>query len=302
MLSHRYIHSTAIRQNDALRASFNALAQKTFGLDFSPWYAAGGWGADYIPHVLLDGERVVSNVSVNWMQFALHGVTRHYIQLGTVMTDETYRGQGLNRWLIEHVLAEYRDKVDGIYLFANDSVLDYYPKFGFVPVKEYEYSLPCSSASARPPYQLEPVDLTQPVHQAALDAAIRGGMALQGRPDPNSALYMSTNRGLYQFWLMAEYGGSVYYLPEMQAYLVARVEGARLWVGQVWGPQRIEPARLAGAFGPAVEELVFGYVPTHTAGLTVREHKEEDTTLFVLGGELRQIEQDKLCFPALSHA
>lgn len=151
MTSHRYIHSTAVRQNAAVRASFNALAQKTFGIDFAPWYEAGGWGADYLPHVLLDGERVVSNVSVNRMQFELQGVIRHYLQLGTVMTDDSCRGQGLNRWLLQHVLAEYRDAMDGVYLFANDSVLDYYPRFGFVPVKEYEYYLPCAAGAAWPP-------------------------------------------------------------------------------------------------------------------------------------------------------
>lgn len=127
-------------------------------------------------------------------------------------------------------------------------------------------------------------------------------MATRGRPDPNSALYMSTNRGLYQFWLMAEYRRCVYYLPEARAYLVARVEGTRLCIQQVFGPQRVEPARLAAAFGQPVEELVFGYTPAHTGGLLVREHKEEDTTLFVLGDELRRIERDRLRFPALSHA
>lgn len=300
--SHRYLHSTDVKNNPARRTSFNALAQKTFGIDFSGWHDAGCWGSLYIPHVLLDGDRVVSNVSVNRMQFERHGVTKHYIQLGTVMTDEACRGQGLNRWLIEHVLAEYRDKVDGLYLFANDSVLGYYPRFGFVPAKEYEYYLPCFPARSFPPYQLEPVDMSQPAQRERLYAAIRRGAASLGRPNPNDALYMSTNLGLYQFWFLAEYSRCLYFLPELQAYLVARTEGQRLRLEQVFGQQRVDLNRLACSFGAAVEEVTLGYTPARRDGLSVREHKEEDTTLFIWGGGLRCIEQDRLRFPALSHA
>ncbi len=86
---------------------------------------------------------LISNVSVNIMQFDLLGEKKNYIQLGTVMTDRKYQGQGWNRKIIEQVLQEYKNTVDGIYLFGNDSVLHYYPKFGFQPSKEYEYYLPC---------------------------------------------------------------------------------------------------------------------------------------------------------------
>ena len=123
----KYKYCTCVRGNDALRASFNELTRQTFGFDFVNWYEAGHWGDFYVPHVLLDGEKVVSNVSVNFMQFDLQGKKKNYIQLGTVMTDKNYRGQGLNRELMERILSEYEGKVNGIYLFGNDDVLDYYP-------------------------------------------------------------------------------------------------------------------------------------------------------------------------------
>jgi len=54
--------------------------------------------------------------------------------------DSDFRKQGLNRWLIEKALNEWKEKCDGIYLYANDSVVDFYPKFGFIPIHEYRYS------------------------------------------------------------------------------------------------------------------------------------------------------------------
>jgi len=118
----------------------------------------------YIPHVLADGERVVSNVSVNIMHFDICGAKKNYIQLGTVMTDSSYCGKGLNRYIMENILEEYKGNTDGIYLFANDTVLDYYPKFGFVPSKEYEYFMPCNNISDVKPYVLEKMDMSQEIY------------------------------------------------------------------------------------------------------------------------------------------
>lgn len=86
-----YKFTSTVRDDVVLRKSFNELTQQTFGFDFEGWYQSGHWGDMYIPHVLLDGEKVVSNVSVNIMKFAVSGTTKHYIQLGTVMTDSEYR-------------------------------------------------------------------------------------------------------------------------------------------------------------------------------------------------------------------
>ena len=142
----KYNYITVVKNDDRLRESFNELTRKTFCFDFVSWYETGHWGEMYLPHVLVDGDKVISNVSVNLMQFDLNGEKKNYIQLGTVMTDPEYRDQGLNRFIMEQILREYEGKVDGIYLFGNDSVLDYYPKFGFRPSKEYEYYLPSAGS------------------------------------------------------------------------------------------------------------------------------------------------------------
>lgn len=73
----------------------------------SEWFQNGFWGEKYIPCSLVDGEKVIANVSVNRMDFNLDGIEKHYIQLGTVMTDKAYRGQGLSRYLMEKVIEEY---------------------------------------------------------------------------------------------------------------------------------------------------------------------------------------------------
>ena len=125
------------RNNSALRASFNELARKTFGIDFEPWYQRGFWTDRYDPYSVVENGRIIANVSVNHMDMRILGERKRLIQLGTVMTDPQYRNRGLIRMLMEQIQQEFAD-ADGMFLFANDSVLEFYPKFGFRKGTEYE--------------------------------------------------------------------------------------------------------------------------------------------------------------------
>lgn len=127
-----------VRDDLPLRNSFMDLAKSTFDLSFQDWYKKGYWSNNYIPYCIVDHNQVVANVSVNLMDFSWRGQRRQYLQIGTVMTNEKYRYQGLSRKLIKTVLGDWKSKVDAIYLFANDSVLDFYPKFDFIEAKEYQ--------------------------------------------------------------------------------------------------------------------------------------------------------------------
>lgn len=61
------------------------------------------------------------------------------------MTDPDFRNQGLNRLIMEQVLKDWEDKIFLIYLYANPSVLEFYPKFGFVKANEFVHYRPIIS-------------------------------------------------------------------------------------------------------------------------------------------------------------
>ena len=104
------------RDNDRLRHSFNELAKETFGLDFEDWYRNGFWGDDYNPYSVVADGKVIANVSVNQTDMRLSGAgaaasqdgnIRHFLQLGTVMTDKAYRNQGFIRKIMERIGEDY---------------------------------------------------------------------------------------------------------------------------------------------------------------------------------------------------
>lgn len=291
----KYTYSTNVKDDAMLRESFNQLTQKVFHFDFIDWYQHGHWGDKYIPHVLLDNsDKVISNVSVNLMKFNVEGEVRNYIQLGTVMTDPEYRGQGLNKSIMERILDEYWEKVDGIYLFGNDSVLNYYPKFGFRPSNEFEYSLKRHNSNEKG-YLLEKIELTDKSTCEKLYGKIN-------KPNPNDAFLMCDNLGLYQFWITAMFKESIYYLPDIDAYVIADVQDGVLMVYQTISCEGIDMERLAGSFQADITDIKLGFTPMNKGDYNVKMHKEEDCTLFILGDSLENIETKELMFPILSHA
>lgn len=280
------------KDNSVLRKSFNDLTKKTYGFQFEEWYQNGYWSDTYRPYSIVDGEKIVANVSVNIMDFVLDGHRKHFIQLGTVMTDKDYRGQGLSRYLIEKIISEWVDKVDGIYLFANDSVLEFYPKFGFVESKEYQYK-----------YKINGIDNTKKytkVNMKEEESRIKFIKANLGNT-PNARLAVD-NLGLIMFYTTSFMSESVYFLPEENSYVIADINEDNIFIHQIISDEKMNIYNILNSFGSIIKEVVLGFTPLETDGFIVEERKEEDTTLFILGSDFKAIEKEQLMFPTLSHA
>lgn len=277
------------KSNTVLVKSFNELTEKTFGFNFIKWQEGGFWSEKYIPYSLVDGDQVIANVSVNLMDFVLDGGKKHYIQLGTVMTDANYRGQGLCRYLIEHVIKEYQDKVDGIYLFGNDSVIDFYPKFGFVESKEYQYIKNICSNSNK---EVEQIDMKVQLNRDHFLNIVKNA-TINDR-------FTTDNWGLIAFYLL--FGQPVYYLAKEDLYILADVEKEKLFIHQIIANHEVNLESIIHAFGSEIKEVKLGFTPVDASGYEVKEVGEEDCTLFILGDDLKEIEKKKLMFPTLSHA
>lgn len=63
------------------------------------------------------------------------------------MTDLAYREKGLQRRLMSEILGDWKDKCDAIYLFANDTELDFHPKFGFKKEEQFQYTMPITATT-----------------------------------------------------------------------------------------------------------------------------------------------------------
>lgn len=120
------------REDDFLRKAFFDFTETVFPrANFRIWHSRGHWRKEYKPFSIVRDGKVVSNVSITEMKLLMEGRPINGIQIGTVGTIPEYQNQGLSRYLMEYVMDRYRDRTDIIFLFANEDVVDFYPKFGF---------------------------------------------------------------------------------------------------------------------------------------------------------------------------
>ncbi|MDE6844798.1 MAG: GNAT family N-acetyltransferase [Lachnospiraceae bacterium] len=284
---------TNYRNQNGLRHSFNTLAGKTFeGLDFEGWYQNGYWSDRYIPYsIVIDGE-VAANVSVNTIDFIWNGERKHFIQLGTVMTEERFRNQGLIRQIMNRIDQDYGQTTDGIYLFANDSVLDFYPKFGFRKAMEYQYTKTFSTSQTCSMVQI-PMQNQKDWHK--LENAMRQSVSY-------SRFHMIDNDNLIMFYVTGFMQNNVYYSEEYDTYVIAEIEEDALTVHNIFSKKYYPIDDILALFGPGMRRIILGFTPIDADGFDIRAFRENDCTLFIKGNGFDNFEQDKLIFPTLSHA
>ena len=291
-MKEQYKMIKAYQDNEIWRKSFNDLAMKTFGLDFEDWYQNGYWRENYIPYSILDNHKVIANVSVNQMKFEEHGVTKHYIQLGTIMTEEAYRNQGLIRILMEEVKKDYMEKTDGCYLFANDEVQNFYPKFGFKEAIEYQYKKDIYTVDETSAVQ---VSMNNKKDWSLLEQAIINSVT-------NSSFEMKNNMELVMFYVTKFMQENVYYIKEQNAYVIAEIENETVLLHHIFADRVVDVERIGKAFGKEMKHMILGFTPLQKDGYEIAIRKEEDTTLFLLGIETEQFQKEEKMFPTLSHA
>lgn len=284
----------AFQNDNHLRGSFNRLAHAVFGVDFESWYQEGLWKAEScIPYALTERGEVVAGLTVNVMSFRLNNQKHRYIQLGTVMTAPSHRGLGLSRFLMETVLANWQDRYDGLFLFANDSVLRYYPKFGFEKSAEYQYSQTAGSSLRSPvPRQM---NINSAADRLLLSACYQSS-------NPFSAFSSGDNYGVLFFNLSHFFADCVYFIQEFNVVVVAEYNGRILNILDIYGQTDAELDAIVSAMAKDDTQYVrFGFTPQDSLSGTASLVQEEDTTLFWFSGKENPFAVQKLMFPVLSH-
>lgn len=281
--------------------AFNDLAVKVFGLSFEKWYDSGYWRDKYFPYTYFDGEKAVANVSANKIHTIVDGKPKLYIQIGTVMTDPDYRNRGLSRKLMNEVFKDFKNNCDGIYLYGNDTVLDFYPKFGFITATEYQYTKPISAA----PKDFVKLDVSSKNNLDLLEHYYNQGNPFSARPMlDNFGLAVIPCAGYFRD--CAFYGEvpeqQVLYSEELQAIVIASFEGEEMLCYEIFCKDNGDMDDILKAVAkPETKTVTFGFMPKDTTNCQCRVLENEDQ-LFVLEDKENMFNSSKMMLPLLSHA
>lgn len=280
------------RDNTSLRESFNKLANSIFSLNFEDWYQNGLWTDKYNPYSIVKDGEVIANVSVNQTDLIFDGNIKHFLQLGTVMTKEDFRNQGLIREIMAAIDADYSGKIDGIYLFANDSVLDFYPKFGFEKAVEYLYSKQISNSG-------ECQFVKTPMYEKITWERLRSAMernVFQGRLD------LIRNPELILFYVTKFMQENVYYHADSDTYVIAEFDGEEIFLHNVFSSTLNRLDEVTALFGRGIKKVKLGFVPKKEDRYESAELFTEDCTFFIRSENPPIFISEKLRIPSLAHA
>jgi len=284
-----YLFIKEYQEIEEYRHSLNQLTNETFCFDFEGWYEQGFWTDRYRPYSLLHNNRVVANVSVNPLDFTMEEKTYHTLQIGTVMTASDYRKRGLSKALFDIIMEEYEGQYDLMYLYANATVREFYPRFGFVEAQEFIYSKQCERNDH---YTFRKLNGTSEEDRQLLLRLVKDAKLY-------SRYTLTDNPFLPLFYLTAPLADCIYYCEELDLAAVVESEEDSIFVHGIYGKKDYNPLDvIAALLDQPVRKVRFGYTPLDISELKGELLQEPDTTFFVKGNNF--IHQGRL--PVLSHA
>ncbi len=223
----------------------NALLSKVF-FSFDFWFALHLWDAQYESYAIVEDGQFVSNICVFKSRILLRGQEHLALSIGAVCTLPDYRGRGYSRMLMEHIIARYPGVP--MYLSANQSVVDFYPRFGFLRVAERLPVSACCVDNATSAVRITPQDVRQ---------------YLADRRNLSEMLDMRNSFPLSMFHLHSgAYDNMLYTLPALGALLVAEQNGETLHIVGLFAKRELTWAQLAPHLPFSdVRRVTFGFMP-----------------------------------------
>ena len=244
-----------IRYTDRVwREAFLRYVPKVFpSVSFRRWGELGGWDESYQTFSILESGEIVASASLQRMELIVAGQRVRGWQFGAVGTLPGHRARGLQRELIPRAL-ELAGPDDLVFLFANDLVTRFYPRFGFKLMTEYLFRAQCSVIPAREHSRVLQLD-REP------DRSLLARVA--GQALPVTTTFGAANYGRILLWYWANYyPDAFHYIESEDAIVVAEQEEQLLRVLDVLAPHRIDlRACLSGIATSAAECIEFGFTP-----------------------------------------
>lgn len=248
-----FIKGEAIRNNLQLKQSFFILANDTFGLEFEQWDTFGYWDDTYCPYVYEVNGEIVANVSTNIGTMILDGKHYRAVQIGTVMTNPKYQGQGLSRQLLEKALEDNED-ADFVYLFANKTVLNFYPKFGFETRMQATFSVDKKDLTIEPT-EVKKLDIHDEKSRKLFYETTMHRMPISLK------MSMLQNENIVMFHALTQYQECIFYVPKFQAFVIAKETDEQFQLIDVISKESIDLLAILQSLPIKAEKIELCFTP-----------------------------------------
>ena len=268
-----FIKGEAVRLNPQLKKSFFKLANDTFGLDFEQWDEQGYWNDTYCPYVIEVGGEIVANVSTSSGTMILDGRQYKAVQIGTVMTNPKFQGKGLSRQLMEKVMEDHVS-AHIIYLFANKTVLDFYPKFGFETRIQSTFTVDKKDIEAIHT-EVKKVNLDdKPTRNVFYETTVF-------RKPVSQKMSMVQNENIVMFHALTQYRDCIYYVPKFQAFAILNETAEYAELIDVISKEQVNVQEILGCLPIQSEKIRLRFTPDNLKIPVMQDMLIDEGAMFV---------------------
>jgi hypothetical protein len=265
------------RGNKNQRSKFHKYISIVFpGISFKEWYSKGFWTEKYLPFSIYESGKIVSNVSITFMDIILNDTKVKSIQFGAVGTLPEYRHQGLSRQIMNFVIEKYMNYVDFFFLYSNESTIEFYRKFGFREIKENIFlaksNIIKSKSAARK------LDISLDTDYLLLQNILNNRWAL-------TRIFGAEKYAFITMWhILNLYRDKLYYLEKERIVVIKEEENNTLCIIDVLFSESIELQSLLPKIIVSDSiQCVKYYFPPDIVKFSCDKILQDETGLFILG-------------------
>lgn len=240
------------------------------------------------PFSLINGDgKTVSILNASLMRVHIKGKDFRSVQIGTVATLPEFRSKGFAANLQQYVQEHYAQLVDFQFLFANPSVLDFYPKFGFEGIEQSSYHFR--------PIKNDKFDFTRLTLDDEGIAFLKSGLSQR---EPTSDIIDARDAGwLVEFYCRRYYSQNLWVNQSRNVILVASVEGSILELHDIIALRHSKDFFQSFSW-PGISEIKLGFTPDKFEGPFEIRKLPTDEQIFVRGNFPAEMSDFK--FPTLA--
>jgi len=278
--------------------SFNKLYDLCLDGDYNPWYSMGYWDESLIPYFLVEHNQVIANVSVAPMNMIIKNKEYKTLQISAVMTLPDYRNQGLSKYLMQHILEAYKESYDFLYLFANEEVLEFYPKFGFERLDESSFTLNNIKFDKSKSTNYRKLSIENDKDLALLERLSEKHNSV------SHTLSFKANKALSMYHFLLQFEESLYYYDKLDCLVIMEYDEQHLTIYDIFTSNAYDLTTLIQSLiKEKTEEVNFFFIPNENFNnkLIVESNPFDEDALFIYPGAKKELLPKHFIFPITSH-
>ncbi|HEM2262570.1 TPA: GNAT family N-acetyltransferase, partial [Listeria monocytogenes] len=192
------------------------------------------------------------------------------------------------------VIAKYEDQYDFLYLFANDTVLDFYPKFGFERIEESSFTVDACNLKKK----ASKLKKLNPDNKTDFQLISR---IVSKRAPLSNILDVKESEDLLMFYVLIALKNELYYLEELDVIVLMEQEGTDLYVLDILSTKKLDVVEVLSYLSTKkIETIHLLFTPEKSKYIDAAYIIETEDMLFVRPNVLTS--ENYFLFPATSHA